>query len=310
MPNRGQQERTQRWEDGAASLQSLGGPYQYLCPLCLHTFGRDQVRHELRLSHAPPKRLGGRLEVLVCDECERGSGHELDAHAHRVDRFRRVIQSDVYPATRARLTFEEITANVQLQHVEGASCNDILVLEQCNHRSVLEQLKAAFQRHVEAGTIPSDLHFRLHLPPTFERRAKVSYLRAAYLAVFATFGYWAVPRPSYDRVRQQIEEPEAEHIAEFFYRYEDLRGYNVGVIWEPSWQSSIVVLVGDYQITLPLEDDDGIYERLAERAATGGGWTARGRWFGWPLRPQYLWDRRMVELRGPGQLVSGSSASL
>lgn len=120
MPNRNRKKCYRYWEAGAASLQSLGGPHEYLCPLCLYTFGRGQIGR-LRLGHAVPKSLGGKLEVLVCAGCELGSGDELDAHAHRIDRFRRVIQSEVYPATPTSLTFEGITANVQLQRSPGAS---------------------------------------------------------------------------------------------------------------------------------------------------------------------------------------------
>ena len=294
MPNRNREKRYRYWDAGAASLQSLGGPYEYICPVCLYTFDREPIE-QFRLGHTLPKSLRGKLEVLVCAGCEDGSGHELDAHACRIDLYHRISRGNVFPATSASLTFEGIEADVQLQRRPGVDYNDILGQEHRNPPGVLEQQQAAFQRHVEAGTTPLELHFRLHLPPTSERRAKVSYLRAAYLTAFAAFGYWAIARPGYDRVRRQIAEPDAEHIAQFFHRFDDQHGYNVGVLGEPSWQASIVVLMGDYQITLPLENDDGIYERLAEKAAAGASWTARGRWFGWPRRPEYRWDRAVAQ---------------
>ena len=71
------------------------------------------------------------------------------------------------------------------------------------------------------------------------RRAAVSYLRAGYLAAFAAMGYAAVARKSFDRVRQQIWEPNVEHLPHFINHSGDLHGYWVGVVEEPIWVSDV-----------------------------------------------------------------------
>jgi hypothetical protein len=123
--------------------------------------------------------------------------------------------------------------------------------------------------HVRVGIRPS---IKLALPKLRfkQRRAAISYLRAAYLAAFAAMGYAAVARQSFDLVRQQICEPDMKHVPHFFYRDDDLHEYDVVVIEEPNWASSIMVLMRNYRITLPLFDDAGLYERLAEKTAAAG----------------------------------------
>jgi hypothetical protein len=102
------------WDRGADVLRSLGYSHTYGCPLCLRLFRRDQI-DQCSMGHALPKSLGGKLKVLVCTECEQRSGHELDAHAHRLDLLRRVVAGEVYGPMSARLQFEAVNVNVELQ---------------------------------------------------------------------------------------------------------------------------------------------------------------------------------------------------
>jgi hypothetical protein len=50
----------------------------------------------------------------------------------------------------------------------------------------------------------------------FERHARVSWLRSAYLPTFAVFGYRYVFQPPLAVVRRQIAEPEIDHIRHSF----------------------------------------------------------------------------------------------
>jgi hypothetical protein len=194
---------------------------------------------------------------------------------------------------RARFTIERVTANVDISS-DRALDNQILVLRGCNPDHVLDELGAVFDRCADAGMPPPEMRFTLPKLRPVPRRAQVSYLRSAYLTAFAVFGYSAIARRSFDRVRQQIREPDAEHLPEFFYRHDDLHGYQVAIVQEPAWHSSIIVLMGDKRITLPLYDDGDIYERIAERAAVGGQWTLRCQRRGWPRWPSYLRDRELA----------------
>ena len=170
---------------------------------------------------------------------------------------------------------------------------------------MLDEVVAVFDEHVRAGTRPS-IEFALPTLRPSQRRAAVSYLRAGYLAAFAAFGYAAIARQSFDPVRQQICEPDVEHLPHFFYRRGDLHGYWVGVVEEPRWASSIVVLLGNFQIMLPLFDDAGLYERIAEKAAAGERAKLRCQpHWGWPRWPAYHADRHWAQSGGSVSVTRG-----
>jgi HNH endonuclease len=287
-------ERVRYWEVGAAVMRDLRGPYEYGCPLCLRLFPRDQIEH-LSLDHVPPKSVGGKLEVLTCKSCNETAGAELDSHAFAVERIRRVLAGERYPPVLARFKFGRVTANMELRS-DGA-LNEILGLPASNPPGVLDEVMAIFDAHVRAGTSPSIKFAMPTLRPSL-RRAAVSYLRAGYLAAFAAIGYAAIARQSFDPVRQQICEPDVEHLPHFFYCHRDLHGYWVAVVEEPRWASSIVVLMGNYQITLPLFDDAGLYERLAEKAAAGARAELRCQRLGWPRWPVYHGDHHWARSGG------------
>jgi HNH endonuclease len=199
------------WNTGATALQRFGYPDVYGCPLCLRLFHQDQI-DQLTLDHVPPKSLGGKLKVLTCMACNSAAGSELDAYAHQLDVLRRIVAGEPYPPVTARLTFEGVTVNVELQS-DGA-LNDIRVLPGSNSPGVPDQFAATFGAQAGHG---SELNLNLPTLKISERPAKISYLRAGYLAAFAAFGYSAIWWPSFDRVRQQICEPDVDHINPYFF---------------------------------------------------------------------------------------------
>jgi hypothetical protein len=286
------------WETGANVVRSLGGPHAYACPLCRRLFGRDEV-HQLRLGHALPKSLGGKLKVLVCTECEGSSGYELDAHAARFDRLRRILAGEPFKPERrpTRLTVEGITANVEFRS-DQARALKIYGLREHNDDRIHNSLWAVFEEYASTGKPAPRMTLTLPDLSASPHRAKVSYLRAGYLAAFAAFGYWAVARPSLDQVRQQIQEPDVEHLSHFFRRCDEPERYGVAIVERPRWASSIVVLMGSYQITLPLLGDGGIYKRIAKKVAARVGEEVPIQLLQWPSRPMYLGDRLLVRSGG------------
>jgi hypothetical protein len=290
-----EQKRLRYWKEGAAVIRELGGPYEYACPLCLRLFPQDQIKH-LSLDHVPPESVGGKLEILTCKTCNNTAGAALDAHASSVDRFRRVLAGEPYPPLLAQFKFDGVTANMELRS-DRARCVKVFGLPECNPPGVLEEVGEVFEEHVRAGTTPS-IQFTMPKLRPVERRARVSYLRAGYLAAFAVIGYAAVARPSFDRVRRQIGDPDTEHLRHFFYRHGDIQGYWVGMVKEPKWHASLSVMMGSYRITLPLFGDAGIYERIAEEAALGAQAELRFHSLGWPDWPSYSCDRQLARSGG------------
>jgi hypothetical protein len=205
-----------------------------------------------------------------------------------LDVLRRVVAGEPYRGVATKLTFEGVTVNAEMRS-DGA-LNDIRVLPRNNRRDVPGQFAATFEAQAGDGSEIKLVFPKLKISA---RPAMISYLRAGYLAAFAAFGYSAVARRSYDRVRQQIREPDVEHINRYFFcRSDASQGHEVLIAVEPEWHSSIVVLLGSYRIILPLLDDTGLYERIAQRAADGVQGQIQCRRFGWPTWPHYAGDSR------------------
>jgi hypothetical protein len=287
-----EEKRIRCWEAGAAIVRDLGGPYEYGCPLCLGLFSQAQIEH-LSLDHVPPRSVGWKLEVLTCKRCNSTAGWELDWHAFEVERRRRVVAGEQHDPVRARFKFDGVTANMELR--SDGTLYEILGLRKRNPPGVLDKVMEVWDMHVREGTHPS-MEFVFPTKRLFPRRAAVSYLRAGYLAAFAAMGYAAVARKSFERVRQQICEPDGKHLPHFIDHSDGDHGYWVGVVEEPKWASSIVVLLDKYKILLPLFDDAGVYERIAERTAPGERAELRCRpLWGLPRWPAYhvdpLWAR-------------------
>ena len=55
-----------------------------------------------------------------------------------------------------------------------------------------------------------DFTFKVEFPEFSRERARVSWLRSAYLAFFATLGYRFIFRPELDVVRVRINDPKRE----------------------------------------------------------------------------------------------------
>jgi hypothetical protein len=234
--------------------------------------------------------------VLTCSACNSTAGAELDSHAFGVERFRQVLAGEAYERVEARFKFDDVTATMELRS-DRARCVEILGLPKSNPPGVLDKVTAVFEEHVRAGTTPS-IEFTMPKLRRSEQRARASYLRAGYLAAFAVFGYSAITPQSFDCVRQQIHEPNVEHLRFFFHCRRDDHGYWVAVVEEPSWHVSIVVLMGSFQITLPLPGDAGLYARIAEKAGVGVQVSLQCRRFDWPRRPLYLRDRHLARSGG------------
>ncbi len=107
-----------------------------------------------------------------------------------------------------------------------------------------------------AGPEGSDRDITLHFDHDQfdEERARVSWLRSAYLTLFAVTGFRAILAPRYEIARAQIREPKVVHILTFLI---DTGGtedwsYRAFVRFkEPAWQRCWGIAVGYYAVWPP-----------------------------------------------------------
>jgi hypothetical protein len=116
------------------------------------------------------------------------------------------------------------------------------------------------------------LRFRRHDPD--DPVAKITWLKAAYLVMFALLGYRYAFHPRLDVVRRQIQEPEVKHVPMFMTTLtrEEAAGdtpFMAFVFSEPRLPECWSVLFGDKLVFLPMGDPSELYESLAAMKGTG-----------------------------------------
>lgn len=192
----------------------FGVKHLYICPLCARGFDDVALKARvLTLEHVPPASIGGRGIVLTCKDCNSTAGALLDVAISQHDEQRQFMQTVLgggsNRTTRAKLRAEEAALNVEVfrtpydkvqMNVHGPSTSPEAVLRV---KEYFESLAAKKEEPGNALQLTSRARYR-------PRHLRVAYLRAAYLAAFAAFGYrYALSSPM-QRVVQQIRQPDED----------------------------------------------------------------------------------------------------
>ena len=264
------------------------GAHFYVCPLCIRAFPEQPIAAGfLTREHVPPKKVGGRQLVLTCKECNSRSGHlldhhvgpEADVHAFLRDGFtgRRAVLST--PSGSIPIELSTAAGQIRAFGVPQATNPDI-------HAAVFND----FERLTRAGN-SKDFRITIGLEPFDHNLARLSWLRAAYLAWFAALGYRFILRPEMIAVRTKIlnadinAEPQRYRmiVSDQRLRPQLLR------IEEPKDLRCYAMLYEFTAILLPRTGDPDFYSRLARRPGTFTE-TLSGLEFPWPKGPMFQWD--------------------
>lgn len=270
----------------------------YACPCCLWIFPRQAVTAKaLTVEDVPPKSLGGRGLLLTCNICNSDSGAQFDSHAEREAAFAKFFAGHEggrpLPVT---ISGDEVLARGTAQRTE----NGLVLIPQSkqNHPQVMETLRLQ-TREAATGRKNPSLSFSFTVAQGFNpRRAKISWVRSAYLVAFAVFGWRYILRPELDPVRAQLADANAE-ILPTLGRYDPAAAADrreIRLVETPEDLRSILVMLGRYAVFLPgLEKAlscDELAQALENEANSGNGVRIRltGKEMPWPKYPRYLWD--------------------
>ena len=272
---------------GAEAVSKLTGRSTegYWCPLCWDLFPVEALDPPRRLSieHVPPKAVGGRELVLTCDDCNNGSGRELDSHAaneHRVLGFK--LKEDTKDPAGEKIKVDGFEGRLTI--ADGVITTRLVDANPPGARTDLS-------RAIEEGR-QDDLSVTLTFRPFEESLAGLSYVRAALLVVFASWGYSAIASAAYDKIREQIANPDPEVLSPLV-SYDGsapLASRRLAVVTSPRDLACLHVTFGPRSVTLPLPDDHEFFARLGERMAQARSATFRGAELPWPTRPSHLLD--------------------
>jgi len=181
----------------------------YICPICLNQFCEDDLREKsknrLSLEDAPPKSLKGSQIALTCKSCNNICGHQIDFHL--TERMRELD---------FRERIEGATQQGKFKALDKAVLGGIRVLEN----------KVTQAYHHEKANNPKELKEYLEIvsnnvgkdivkfePKPTKVNAKylqIALLKSAYIMMFAKFGYSLILNHEYDRVREQLLNPEKD----------------------------------------------------------------------------------------------------
>lgn len=269
----------------------------YVCPLCMsvdYAARRGQFKcftesalfdGSLTAEHVPPKSLGGRPLLLTCRECNNWAGSSVDSHARRRENPRDVFLGRTSTKVTATTGGHKVAGRFTVK--DGAYCLDI-TRKNAHRRGAPEAFSASIGK---LGGSDGDIILGFDSDEFDDRRARASWLRAAYLTMFAMGGFRATGGPEFERIRRQIREPEIEHIPTFLidtHSKDDWSHRAIVRIKEPEALHCWGMLVGHYLVCLPWPGEAGLYERIAaERKNDSKKMVARADVTEWPTEPTF-----------------------
>lgn len=240
-----EQRRRQWFDQGAAALQTITGRPDrgYDCPLCACTFSvEDLDRGDLTLEDVPPKSVGGRPLVLTCWPCNNLAGGQVDRHAGKAARADEFALSVDKPE-------QKLTINGLQGRMKSSNGHmEVWVVPEANHP---EAVARQAQLWMSEGLTDANTCFSL--PAYVPDRANLSFLRAAFLAVFARWGYRAIAGEAADILRSQFERPDDMVLSALCRNapLQDPTARQLAVIVEPEPWRGFVVTIGTRCLFLP-----------------------------------------------------------
>lgn len=287
-------------------------PPAYACPLCAVTEADGRARMKLftaamlgtllTIEDVPPKHSDGRPLVLTCKACNSTAGYGIDAMADRVERSIRALAGQQPVHGRLHVGDHELPAKFEMS---AAGENRVTMLG--GAPATLSRVAEYFDSVTRAPALAAPFRLSFQLTDPNDRRAKVSWLKSAYLAVFALLGYRYAMHPFLGPVRRQIQEPTHEWIDAFSFRlpmplpFSERRVFRIS---RPELPVCWGVQMGPILVFLPIRDSCELYGRLAELKAERASFEF---WAGgsvWPLAPIFAMAEKAYP-RPDGQAIWG-----
>ncbi|MEV0241941.1 hypothetical protein AB0I06_18695 [Streptomyces sp. NPDC050674] len=253
-----------RWFDEGAPklrqvLERLGlgdvlpaGQDFYACPCCLVAYPREAVSAGLlTIEDVPPKSVGGRPLLLTCKRCNNTAGADFDSHA--------ATRADAEDFMRGRVTGRPLPVT---SHVDGIPLRgtaqwtesgvQIFGIPKQNDPKVQAAHIEALDAYVESGNPRPNHSFTIHTRFD-ETRARISWIRAAYLAAFAALGWSYIFRGVMEPYRKQLQQPDISVAQAYILRDSNAPSEErrVLLVDHPDELRCVAVVMGEHTVFLP-----------------------------------------------------------
>jgi HNH endonuclease len=300
--------RRERWfDEGAAALRRTltaegmqdelppAGQF-YACPLCLMTYGRQAFDGGVFTDeHVPPRHAGGRALVLTCRRCNNTAGSTMDADAERREAMHNFFAGRSSGRDlRAEFAVGDVKIKGNIDSTSGAILLSV-VPKANNPRDVAEMCRTleAWAAEGVGGRIGFRFAERVSLTS-----ARLSWVRAAYLAAFAAFGWRYVFLSCLNPLRAQLADPPANILPPLALLDPGAspERRQLLVVQDPHELRSLAVVLGRYTVFLPgLEENPQPFAALATVLARFFALPMPrrqcvGKQVPWPAEPRYALD--------------------
>lgn len=251
----------------------------YPCPICLRHYPIEALAEkQLSAEHVPPESLGGRELLLTCRSCNNSSGTKLDAHVRIKEDVQLALAGTLEHLHRVRAMFGDVVVNAEL-HTSGGKYS-LRALTKINKPGTSDTL----QNVARMGAQLTVEHERYA-----ELRAKISWFRSGYLALFAVTGYELALNPAFEIVRKQILECDERKMIAFTSEVPEdipLTVKRILGVLAPEWHHGYAVEFGRYFVHFPALGDTSFYDRMAAHAFDPITEYIY-RYLGWPTEPTF-----------------------
>jgi len=250
------------------------------------------VPHEEQLTaeHVPPEKVGGKELLLTCAPCNNRAGTRLDADADRAERILKLSAGSTPRPIVSKLTIPGV--GWVLADVELSEERDwiIKVRNRGAPKQHFDDLQTLFREQRERGSWEMSFKFQAIGVSFSQPAAEASWLRVAYLATFAQFGYAIIRDPVYHDIRRQIEEPSSDlGLRPFIFASPDRDRWCFVIMSPGSSLRGIMVLMGGKMVHLPWPGDREFWPRLHDVGQLGQQ-TFQGTPRSWPTEPVFEVD--------------------
>jgi len=216
----------------------------YVCPICVAPFAVEALDNgQLSVEHVPPQSVGGRGLLLTCTACNNIAGTKLDAAAKTKEEVLLAMAGKAPRPHRVKMHIGGMKVNGQLHTVDGSY--RLTIPKELNKPGTSDALRPL----TRAGASLTVEHERYS-----ELGARISWLRAGYLALVAMQGYQFVVDPALDIVRFQIMECDERRMVTFVADIPEdipLTIQRVLRVVAPAWHLGWTVQFGPYLVNLP-----------------------------------------------------------
>jgi hypothetical protein len=268
--------------------------------LCLKYIFRigalDAKNPDLTREDAPPKSLGGKPLALTCRWCNHGSGRNFDAEPGKQERLRQFIAGEGDQAMRGSFTIGNATNHGDI-HFAGTTGIFLVGVPETNNPADVERFEKAMNAAASGG---SEFSLKIRTKDRFSsERARVSWVRSAYLVAFAAFGWRYILQTSLNPLRAQFQDPTNITLPEMslYDPDADPSRRELMVVEKPVSCQSVVVRIGQHSVFLPAIDSTrslaDLVEALHSYKPPSEGptrFSMFGTWVPWPVKPQYVFD--------------------